>query len=91
VIILAGPSAQRRSASDSLNWKNPSDFKELRLWIEAWRRDDWGRYEEEMIARADEPVVQYGPEIEAVAKALLDHETLTGDEIGQVIGDPREV
>ncbi len=79
VITLAGPFAQKHFAGGM--WKNPSDYREVRKWIEHSKRDDWECYEKEMEARADELVMQNSPEIKLVAQRLIERQTLSGEEI----------
>jgi len=40
-------------------------------------------------AEAERPLLEYRPQLDALAKALLDHETLEEQEILKVTGSPR--
>lgn len=98
LITLAGPFAQRRFAPKS-NWRRHvgsgrSDFDIVRKIIrELHGKGGRGtlaqKYLVYMEALADSAVDYWWHDIKAVAKALLKHETLTGDEIGAVIRKAR--
>ena len=84
-ITLAGPLAHRRFAPRS-NWLT-GDFNVACDMICKGRA--WPAKKEKYFAlmsdRAEQIVEYFCPDIKVVAKALLKHETLTGDEISAVI------
>jgi ATP-dependent Zn protease len=86
-ITLAGPFAHRRFAPRS-NWLTDIGNahamifgKEKRKGTEAEKQ----RYLADTVGRAEKVVDYFWPDIKATARALLKHETLTGDEISAAI------
>jgi ATP-dependent Zn protease len=88
-VLLAGNVAQRRFSKRNVrNWHASGDYRQIvDLAMRITSPDGvqhlvrWLRHETEWI------VQRRWREIEAVAEALFERETLTGDEVGKIIND----
>jgi len=91
LIYLAGPFAQRRFSPRS-NWRSGNDDFDIIKKRLPWQFDCSGfekRYLAFLEVAAQRLVDYFWADIEAVAEALLNHETLTGREILAVINETR--
>jgi hypothetical protein len=88
LIALAGPFAQRRFAPKS-DWIAPSDFNSVlkAIFDKGSERSPEKRQKslEYIVDHAEQAVAFFWSDIKVAARALLTHETLTGDELAAAI------
>jgi hypothetical protein len=85
-ITLAGPLAHRRFAPRSKWWfGGGGDFAMVEKLVFGGTAANKQKYLSSMVDRAEAIVDYFWNDIEAAAKALLKHETLSGDELAAVI------